>query len=348
MTATRWVRYGGLLLLTLVVVASSKTVKAEGMGYSVRAIIPDNQIDTTKTYFDLMVKPGETQQLSLEVTSTSDQPLTLGITPYNGTTNQNGELEFSVEPSKPDSTLTAPITELVSGSQSVTLPPKATKQVTFNLTIPETVFKGKRVGGFTIYDQTNDQETAPTGKQDVQIRNVFSMVIGIQLQEKSETIQPELVLKGVKGDLFNYRTAMTANLQNTQPDFLSPLNVTATIRQAGSKKVLYETEKKGMAMAPNSNFDFPVLLDNQEIKAGKYLMDIVATSGNQTWRYAKKFTISKDEATRLNADALELDRQSRPFIGTLTVVLLISSLVVVSVIVSVTVSNRKGNKKETR
>lgn len=330
-THRRLIHY--LMALFFLLVVGSKSVQAEGMGYSVRAIIPDNQLDQTKTYFDLKVQPGDTQKLALEITSTSSEELHLKVSPHSATTNQNGELEFSVEPTVHDSTLEYPMTELISASQSVTLAPKETKQVSFTLKVPEDSFAGKLVGGFTIYDQANDKEVEASGKKEVQIRNVFSMVVGIQLQEKSQEIKPELKLNGVKANLFNYRTAMTANLQNTQPTFLSQLKVAAIIKQAGSKKVLYETEKQGMTMAPNSNFDFPIMLENQEIKPGNYVMELQASSGKETWTVTKKFKVSKEEASELNKSAVELEARSTDSLVYLNIILVILVLVVGSVMI---------------
>lgn len=335
MTKIKWT----LALITLFAcMGLGKTVQAEGMGYSVKAIIPDNQLETGKTYFDLLVKPGETQQLTLEVTSSSKETLNLSITPYSATTNQNGELEFSVEPSVHDATLTYPMSQLISGSQSVTLPPMATKEVTFTLKVPKDPFLGKLVGGFTIYDLANDQEVKTSGKNEVQIRNVFSVVVGIRLQETLKKIQPKLVLNRVKADLFNYRTAMTANLQNTQPTFISNLNVTAKIKKAGSRKVLYEGEKTEMTMAPNSNFDFPIMLENQQVGPGKYVLELVAKSGDYQWSFSKKFTVSKAEADKLNDQALELVDKANPWLFILTLFLVISVIVVISVMATISKS----------
>lgn len=199
---------------------------------------------------------------------------------------------------------------MISGKQTVTLAPKETKRVTFRLTMPKKAFEGKIVGGFNVYDQANDEKTdAASKKNDVQIKNVFSIVIGIQLRENVETIKPELKLNTVRASLFNYRTAITANLQNTKPEFISELTVSAKIRKTGSKKVVYEAEKSEMAMAPNSNFNFPILLENQEIAAGSYELDLVAHSKTADWQFTKTFRVTEDEADRLNEEAIELEEQ---------------------------------------
>ena len=318
-----------LLLITLF--SFCDIAYADGMGYSVKAIIPDNQIDKTKTYFDLKMSPGQTQSIELEINSSSSESLNLAIEPYIATTNQNGELEYSVEPEKNDSTLVYPITRLISGKQTITLAPKETKRVTFGLKMSKKAFDGKIVGGFNVYEPTKETTKESKSKtNDVQIKNVFSIVIGIQLRESLAKIKPELKLNAVKAGLFNYRTAITANIQNIKPDFVSDLNVVAKIRKNGSKKVLYETEKTAMAMAPNSNFDLPILLENQEIAAGSYEVELAAQTKNDNWTFTKKFRITEEEAARFNEEALELE--TKPTNTLMIIIIAVVSLVFVILI----------------
>lgn len=328
------IKYTLLTVLLITLVSIGKTAYAEGMGYSVKAVIPENQIDRTKTYFDLKMQPGQKQNLALEIKSNSSEPLNLVVEPYIATTNQNGELEYSVEPEKNDSTLIYPVTRLLSGKQIVTIAPKETKIVTFNLKMPEKAFTGKIVGGFNVYDQENETKTNDTSKtNDVQIKNVFSIVIGIQLRENLEQIKPELKLNIVRAGLFNYRTAITANIQNTKPEFISDLTINAKIRKNNLKKVFFETEKTAMAMAPNSNFDFPISLENQEITAGNYEIEITAHSKKEQWHFTKKFRISEEEAAQFNGDAVELETKSDNKMGIVMIFICLIIIILMVIII---------------
>lgn len=206
-------------LITLFFVIPT-VANAEGLGYSVRAIIPENQINKDLTYFDLLVKPGAKQTLELEITSSSKEPINLEIEPNIATTNQNGELEYSVVPEKNDETLIYPITDLLSGKQSITLAPKEKKVISFNLKVPKEAFEGKLVGAFNISEAEEDQIKKNEQKSDVQISNIMSLGLGIQLRESEEPVKPDLRMNQVRANLFNYRTAITANLQNPRAEFL--------------------------------------------------------------------------------------------------------------------------------
>jgi len=54
-------------------------------------------------------------------------------------------------------------------------------------------------------------------------------------------------------------------------------------------------------MAPASNFDYLVNTGNQRLKAGKYRLHLVATSGRQQWVFNRQFTISSTAANKANA-----------------------------------------------
>lgn len=310
----------------------SQASYAAGMSYSVKATIPENQLDKDKTYFDLLVKPGDTQDLELEIKNTSNETLKLYVEPQVATTNQNGELEYSVKPKKYDSTLTNPITKMLSGKQAVTIDPMAEKKVTFKLKVPEKPFSGKIVGGFNVYDQANEkEEKTKSKKDDVQIKNLFSFVLGIKLQENENEVKPNLKLNDVKAGLFNYRTAITANIQNTKPGFVSDLTINAKIRKIGSKETLYKIEQSDIQMAPNSNFDLPISLENQEIVPGNYEINMTASSKQGKWRFDKKFNITNEEAEQFNEEAVE--KEEKPNNNLMMIVIISASVVVLLLIV---------------
>ncbi|SER89312.1 DUF3324 domain-containing protein, partial [Isobaculum melis] len=132
------------------------------------------------------------------------------------------------------------------------------------------------------------------------IKNEYAYVVGIVLSESDEAVKPELVLNQVVADQVNARNAIKANVQNTTPTFVNQLKISTEIRKKGSQDVLYSTTKEAMQMAPNSNFDFPTMLEGEKLAAGTYLLSMEATSGENTWHFEQEFTIDADEAKELN------------------------------------------------
>lgn len=203
----------------------------ESMAYSVKANIPENQINKTLTYFDLKMEPGQEQEISLTVSNSSDKEASISISPNIAMTNQNGVIDYSQFKPKLDSTLEIPLNSIISGKQDVTLAPNETKQIPFTIKMPEKAFEGIILGGFYISKETINNSSKE--EKDVQIKNNYSYVIGIQLRESLNEVTPELKLNKIKPALLNYRTAVTANLQNTEATLIKGLNVHAKIWKKG-------------------------------------------------------------------------------------------------------------------
>ncbi|MEF9938067.1 DUF916 and DUF3324 domain-containing protein [Carnobacterium sp.] len=314
---------------------------AETMAYSVKANIPENQINKTLTYFDLKMEPNQRQEITLTVSNSSDEKATILISPNVAMTNQNGVIDYSKADETVDKTLKNPVTSIISKAQEVTLEPKETKEVPFTIQMPEKEFDGLILGGFYISKKEDDSNTKDKEK-DVQIKNKYSYVIGLQLRENTNEVKPVMELNDIKPTLLNYRTAVTANLQNTEATIMKDLTINAKVMKKGSGKVLHETKKEGLSMAPNSNFDFPINWDNQSLDAGTYTLQLVAQSGEDKWEFEKEFKISAKDSTDLNKEAVELEKTEPNWILIISVVV---GLVLVLTLVLIFFINRHQKKK---
>ncbi|MFS7423491.1 DUF916 and DUF3324 domain-containing protein [Carnobacterium maltaromaticum] len=304
---------------------------AETMAYSVKANIPENQINKTLTYFDLKMEPNQRQELTLTVSNSSDEKATILISPNVAMTNQNGVIDYSKMDEKLDSTLKNPVTSLISKAQEVTLEPKESKEVSFTVQMPEQEFNGLILGGFYI-SKKEDDSASKDKEKDVQIKNKYSYVIGLQIRENTNEVKPVMTLHDIKPVLLNYRTAVTANLKNTEATIMKDLAVDAKVMKKGTTKVLHETKKEGMTMAPNSNFDFPISWDNQSLDPGTYMLQLVAQSGEEKWEFEKEFTISAKDSTDLNKEAVELEKTEPNWILIISIVIGVMFLLILVVV----------------
>ena len=149
-------------------------------------------------------------------------------------------------------------------------------------------------------------------------------------------------LNEIKPILLNYRTAVTANLQNTEATIMKELIVDAKVMKKGSTKILHETKKEGLSMAPNSNFDFPINWDNQSLDTGDYVLQLNAQSGEEKWEFEKEFKISSKDSSDLNKEAVELEKTEPNWMLIISVVV---GLVLVFILVLIFFINRYQKKK---
>lgn len=112
-----------LLALLFVTMASGLSAQATSedatgdIGYYVRAVLPENQIDDNLTYFDLRMEPGKAQTLEVEVVNETNETITVDVAAISASTNRNGVIDYKT-PAIRDVTLVHPFSELAQPSAS--------------------------------------------------------------------------------------------------------------------------------------------------------------------------------------------------------------------------------------
>lgn len=319
----------GLVMLVTLFMLPLQVHADEGAGFTMEAAIPDNQVSNS-TYFDLQVKPGDKQDLTIKFANLENKAMKLKVSPNPAFTNKNGVIEYSQYDYPKDNTAQYTIPELFSKPQEITLKAKEVKNVTFTLNVPKTSFKGMILGGFYALRQGEDDNQESSG---LRINNRYALVLGVTLREDLKTkVEPELQLNTIKPGLDNSRTAVFANLQNIKPQAFGEMTVDAKIYQKGSDKVYKATKKENQEMAPNSNYDFAIDWENQPIEAGEYHLSLVATSGKKEWKFEQDFTIADEGLQKINEEAVGLPEKNYLWLYILIAVLLVLILVILAFI----------------
>jgi len=197
----------------------------ENVGYSVQAELPDNQLDPSVSYFDLRVEPGQEQELQVTVFNHENEEITVRTVVYNASTNRNGLVVYE-EQEEIDESLKTPISELVTFEETEwTIPAASAEVITATLNTPEASFDGIKLGGLHFEKVMED-----TGAEEgINIQNKYDYVIGLQISENDEEVEPALALASVAPELVNHRTAVVANIQNSQPVLMEDLHIEAKI-----------------------------------------------------------------------------------------------------------------------
>ncbi|HHT7189466.1 TPA: DUF916 and DUF3324 domain-containing protein [Bacillus cereus] len=277
----------------------SKAFAAE-LNFAVKPVIPENQRDKNKTYFDLRVQPGQQQTLKLLLTNDTESNVIIEPKIYTAITNVNGVADYSMEVKDHDKTLKTPITNVVKTVDEITVPAKGQVELPVEVKMPEEEFDGILLGGISLQEKEKENGNKAKDKKNVSIENRYSYVVGIVLNENDNAVEPHLELNEVAPGQMNARNVITANIQNTRPMLVNQLSIDAKVSREGSSEVLYRAEKKGMQMAPNSNFNYAIPLEGKPLEAGKYRASITAESKGKTWTWTKDFEIKADTAKEYN------------------------------------------------
>ncbi|MFD1549623.1 DUF916 and DUF3324 domain-containing protein [Levilactobacillus fuyuanensis] len=299
----RWLRVLvtlGTLLVAFGWMQQTKTAKAESVGYSVSTITPKNQDDKKVTYFALRVKPNEQQKLTIVIHNSSKSAKKFQVGVNQAMTNTNGVIDYSQSNPKLDSSLKVGIKDVFgkNDTQKVTVNAKSSKKVSVNYKMPAKKIDGMILGG--VYVKELKDNNTGSKKNGVTISNAFAYVVGVRLRESGIDVAPDMRLNAVKAGSINGFSQVQANLQNPRPGLMKALKVVSKVTKQGSSKTVLSQTKEGMAMAPNSNFNYSIPWGDKQLTAGDYTLKLDAyAKGGYHWQFTKNFTITQKDISSL-------------------------------------------------
>ncbi|EAE8347168.1 DUF916 and DUF3324 domain-containing protein [Listeria monocytogenes] len=293
---------------TFICYHSQDVTAEENSSFSVKAILPENQASGA-TYFDLQMSPKQKQEIKVELNNHGKEEITIKCVANTAVTNEMGYVDYSIQNTKPDTTLKYPFSQIVKESETeVTLKPNESKTWSATIQMPTESYDGIILGGFHFQEKKSEDTKQESNQKNVQIKNEYAYVIGVKLTETPTKVKSEIELNKVKPTTRNYRNVVEVNLQNTKAALIGGLGIEAKIYKEGSNKVLHESKRTELSMAPNSNFNYSIDWENQELKPGKYKLHLVAKNADDKWEWTKEFTITSDEAKKANNVALGLEK----------------------------------------
>lgn len=328
--------------------------------FAVVPVIPENQIDKTKTYFDLKMNPGAEQDLEVQLRNDTEKEVIVETGISSATTNLNGVVEYSPNEKKTDSSLKYNMADLVVAPTETKLPAKGEATIKIHIAMPKEQFDGVLAGGITFTEkQSDEKESKDSSGSGMAIKNKYSYVVALLARQNENEVTPELLLNSVAAAQVNARNVINANLQNPQATYINQLNLTAEITKKGETDVLYVAEGEGLQMAPNSNFDYPVPLNGKPLEAGEYHLEIVAYGGKSPdgtykvknadgkeiafkykWELGKDFTISGAEAKKYNEQDVTIKKDNTWLYILIGIGLLVAALLLIFFLI-----RRKKKKK---
>lgn len=256
------------------------------------------------SYYDLMVQPKGKKKLTIRVFNNSDKEIQIIMAANNGATNDNGITSY-LGMEERDSSLKIAFTDLVSEKkQEVTLPANSHKDISVQVQLPEESFEGEILGGLRVTSKNDNSNQDDIQNKEAAVMNNIAYTIGVVLRESNKSILPEMNLLGVKVEQRNSRNYISSNLQNKAPRIIKELKAEQKVYKKGTETVLYEASNSNMRMAPNSNFNFGINLENQPLQAGEYTMKISGTADGGPFSFEQDFKIDKEEAKELNHNSV--------------------------------------------
>lgn len=305
------------------------TAQASEFSFAVLPEIPDNQIDTAKSYFDLKMAKGQKQTLKVVLQNSANKDITVSTVINSATTNLNGVVEYGPNKIKADKTLTYNLKDMTKLPKEVKLAKGKSETLEIEVTAPDKDFKGTIAGGIT-FKEVKDKATlkAEEESQDgkgLSIKNEFSYMVALVVRQTEDKVAPNLNLLKAFPEQVNARNVISAQLQNDKPSFINQVKITTAITKRAKDKVLYEKTQDNMQITPNSSFNYPTPLNGSPLEAGKYTMHVLAFGGKhadgkykdeqgETYRYkwelSNDFEITREEANTLNSTDVDIKKDN--------------------------------------
>ncbi len=342
-SATKIIAGGCIGLMCVLAVLSGFSINADAaeIGFSVSTVIPDNQVDKGQTYFDLLMKPGQEQTLEVELRNGTAEEIEVEAVVHSATTNSNGVVEYGERDIDPDPSLRYNMSDLIELEEHITIPANATYVLQMDLTMPVEEYDGVLAGGIT-FSEVEKEEAQDETDDGIAIQNKYAYVVGVVLRENENAVEPDLDLDRVFANQINARNVISANIRNFMPMYMNNLEVEAEITGQGETEVLYSAARADMQMAPNSNFDFPVPLEGQKMRAGTYTINVIARSMGQEWTWSKDFTITDEEARVFNETDVEIEADDYTLYYIIAGIIILAVLIIAAVVIR---SRRKAQQQ---
>lgn len=328
-----------IVICSLLVYVACSFIPAEAIGnkenseipYSVVPIFNDHQMDKTVGYFDLLVKPGEKEDVAIEVSNHSDKEISVRITPNIAKTSSNGTIDYSGMDLKNTKNLVASFEKITSPEQVVTIPAKGSQKVSFSIDIPKQKFEGILLGGFYIQEEKDEKKQQSDEEANVAIKNEFSFIIGCQLKMTNEPVEKKFTLGGVHLDTYGGYFSVVSDITNEAPALVSSFSMDGEINDEKGKRI-YTFTKETFSMAPNSVFSLPERVEKDVLKPGNYKMKLTITSqnGKKTWDVSKSFTVTSKERDAVMKESIAEQQPNMPlYIGLGVIVLLLLLIIII-------------------
>lgn len=295
MLKNKWLHITILMMSMIFITTTVNTFAEEGLGFEVRAIHSSTQIDRELGYYYVQTDPGESQNIKVAVSNTSDKEKKIELVVENGISQSNGNIGYSSDLEKIDDTLKNPITEILIPDEKVfSIPPGEEKIATLKLNPPATKYEGVKVGQIIIRE-FNDSDKSGVGE-------VYQYSLGFVTSETGEPFNDgnQLDFGDVTPSVVNGQRVVALSIVNPEPKLIEGLQVDSYVTEKGDKSRIKEVQIKNFSFAPNSKVDFLLPWGLSNFTSGDYTYYFTAKNEYDSFQYEKDFTIRGNDAKNLN------------------------------------------------
>lgn len=315
-----------VMILGLSVQANAKIYNS----FRTEAVIPNNQINKKVQYFDLKVNSKTKQELFLNVSNSGSEDMYAHISLNNATTGNDGTLLYSANSNR-DKSLNKGLSDLASiKNPKLLVPANSTKKAIIKLDMQKYEFDGTILGGINVTATTTVTDNKEDKEDGVVTNNEISFVTAMKLTMNNKAVATNLNLIETKANVVNYKTAITANIQNDKPVLMKDATITGEIYEKDSKEAISSVKLDKVDIAPNSNFNVVYDWNNNALKDGEYRIRMEAKHDKRSWKWDETFTVK--QAKEVNKQAFKVKTDYKTYIMIGIIILLLLGIIILIII----------------
>jgi Bacterial protein of unknown function (DUF916)./Protein of unknown function C-terminal (DUF3324). len=269
-----------LLMLLLFAVLGARA-DMNGAGFSVQAILPQQQIDKKAGYFYVRTEPEQEQVLKVLIRNKSEEAIVVDIAANSAFTGASGMIDYSGK--REDEGGFAAMVTIADAQMNI--PAKQSAVAEFIVRMPQESFTGEVLGGL-VFTKSSKEDSADEGKV-MAITHTFNYCIAVRLvQGDIASIQPELALEGVRLIQVAGFPALNIAIRNQSPIIVE--NVRMDVWRIDDKGQTAIPLLKGgqITLAPLKQMDYVLLPDENGLPAGENERIVVTLQSEESsWRF---------------------------------------------------------------
>lgn len=290
--------------------------------FSVKAIIPDNQVDQNVTYFDLLVTPNQEETIEFEVQNLANKDRTFDINVNPAITSDGGTIDYSQSNAKLDKTIPLDVRKYLKLDQTkVNIKANSTVRIPIKMSLPSKQFDGRVLAGVNVAPEDNESSSSSSlnkSNTGTTIENRLAYTLAIVLQQNTNKVDPKLNLVSASGKAYNSKPYVTMNFQNPSGTIINNLKFSTKLYKDG--KLYIKNDSNPFLVAPNTNFNLRLDLNGHTLEAGKYSAEVTAKDSEHTWKFKKSFTISDSQAKDVNQNTVYDTNSNRWWIWLIVII----------------------------
>lgn len=270
-------------------------------GFTVQAVLPENQLNDRISYYHLLMQPDQRQTIAVKIMNNSEKKQTYKVEVINAATNKNGLITYDERDKKPDKSMKLPIADIAKPkTKEVSVEGYSEGKAEIEIQTPSEEFQGILLGGIRISLKSEEKEDDSKG---MSVKNTYGYAIGLVLTEQDFAPvygETDLKLTKLQPEIDYGSKVMEASIQNPHPEAMEKLTAEGKIVRKGQEKTLAKNKLENVKIAPNSVFPFQVDWGMQEVSAGDYTFIGKVKGKIKTWDFKQDFTITREMAKKMN------------------------------------------------